>query len=723
MSGIEQLRADCERAWEGYDSEAAERLADALPGLRDVEPALFAKACLGVAMVAWRVQEDEDRARWFVDLGLSRVTVDDAPFEALQLLNFSAFLSIEEGRLLEALPALLNVLRRAGEVDGAEGELTQAQCNLAGVLMHLGALDEAAAMHGEIRQRFDVGWEGRAEYALLMLHRGDVEEARALVAGLEDTRGKDLGLRDKILAVLQAWIAREDGRWDDVLAHVKRVLEAAPPIRQSEAIALWLCADAHLACARPAEAEAAARRGQALFSKPTGGLVHQELLTALVRALVAQGRHDDVVAELQERRAVIGGGSGAELAAGLLRMNVELVEARAAAESALEMQRELQAQGERAAMLEAVGQLSAGLTHDLHNLLTVIYASVDGLRAQRGAEDHAEELLEELEGASDAAARLGRGLLALTHQRTAPPETLGAHDVLRRAASLANERLRPGVAFSLELGEPAHVHVAAGALEQVLVNVVLNAQEAGATNVSLTQSLCSLDDGLLDDGLLDDDPERAAVCIRVVDDGSGMDSAVRERLFEPFFSTKQRSPGRGLGLTIFKRVAEQAGGRVEVRSEPGEGTTVELALPVAPNESFAPRSADVDARARPEDPVILLVEDEPLVRRSIERSLRRLGVEVWTANDGQAGLARFREGGDRVAAVITDLVMPLMSGVELARAIAEEQPSCPLFLMSGYSEEEALGDLLERSQVRFLAKPFRHSELIAHVTDVLAIGD
>ena len=286
---------------------------------------------------------------------------------------------------------------------------------------------------------------------------------------------------------------------------------------------------------------------------------------------------------------------------------------------------------------------------------------------------------------------------------------------MERVAEQARERLGPEVTFALELGPPAVAHIAADAVVQALMTLVVTAQEAieGEGRVTLRQEL-----GLCPEG-------RPAIRVVVEDDGDGMSEAVRRRVFEPFFSTKDRKPGSGLGLTICQQVAVEAGGVVDVRSEPGRGCSGALVLPQVEGATRPRAPSDVDApspQPRSSGEVILLVEDEPLVRRSTARCLRRLGFEVWTAENGREGMERFDEGPERVTAVISDIVMPEASGVDVARYVVERHPRCPVLLMSGYAEEEALGELLAHPRVRFLAKPFRYAELEECLAQVLVLA-
>lgn len=373
----------------------------------------------------------------------------------------------------------------------------------------------------------------------------------------------------------------------------------------------------------------------------------------------------------------------------------------------------VEVQLQQAQKMEAVGQLAAGVAHDFNNLLTVIqsYAEVmpgEDLRDRTSA-------ARAIRDAAQRASHLTRQLLAFARKQTLELKVVAINEQLDELAPLLRQGLRGDMRLTLELGsDTPDVEVDPGQLEQVLLNLVVNARDAmpsgGRVTISTGARQLTEPRGVL--------PVGSYAELRVRDNGSGMDVATRERAFEPFFSTKERSGGTGLGLSVAYGIVRQSGGDMTVDSVRGKGTSFRILLPAAEGvaqrvirEPTGPRSV-ADGRTALS---VLLVEDEDTVRESLAKALRRRGMTVSVASEGEVAL-ELLGSGDEIDLVITDVLMPGMRGTELARRIADTHPGLPVLLTSGYTGE----DLLEIGpDVHFLRKPFRPSELVETIRGIL----
>jgi PAS domain S-box-containing protein len=439
-------------------------------------------------------------------------------------------------------------------------------------------------------------------------------------------------------------------------------------------------------------------------------------------------RRKDGATRVVEFGGVAGAAAGGEFAVWVLQDVTERVQ--------------LEAQLRQAQKLEAVGQLAGGVAHDFNNLLTVIGGTASFL-AERLAPDAPErEDVEEIARAVERGASLTRQLLAFGRRQ---PLSLRAVDV--RAAVAGVERmLRRAVGERVELdvraaGDPCWAWADPAAIEQVVVNLALNARDAmPAGGVVVVDVVAAREQAAATaeppaaagDASATDGTARpgAYVVLRVADTGTGMSPEVLQRAFEPFFTTKAVGRGTGLGLAVVHGIAEQSGGFVRVRSAPGQGTTVEVFLPECePPEAPAAGSPGRDAAPGPGAPgarsaaanggaTILLAEDQRAVRFVARRALEGAGYRVIDAADGAAALRLWRERAGAVDLVLTDVVMPEMDGAALARAIRAERPEVPIVFMSGY-DSAADGGVPLPSGAALVAKPFEVGALLAAVRAAL----
>ena len=366
----------------------------------------------------------------------------------------------------------------------------------------------------------------------------------------------------------------------------------------------------------------------------------------------------------------------------------------------------IQDQLREAQKMEAVGQLAAGVAHDFNNLLTVIqsYSELleDDLAQERGLAASA------IRDAATEAGGLTRQLLAFARRQTLQMEVVGVNALLDDAAPLLRGALREDIRLTLDLStDVPDVSVDPAQLRQVLLNLVVNARDAMPTGGSITISTRA--------------QERQAqphAQIRVRDSGEGMDETTRRRVFEPFFTTKRTMGGTGLGLSVALGIVEQSGGRLELRSEPGQGTTVNIWLPATQRSGSHRRTASPGA-ANLGAIRVLLVDDDAAVRRSVRDALRSRGLTVVTASSGEDAL-NLVTSGDEFDVIVTDVVMPSMRGPELSERLHSAGVRTPVLLTSGYAASD-LGEVgTIEGGVDYLQKPFRVDQLVARIAEILA---
>jgi signal transduction histidine kinase/CheY-like chemotaxis protein len=392
----------------------------------------------------------------------------------------------------------------------------------------------------------------------------------------------------------------------------------------------------------------------------------------------------------------------AERTADLERANEQLrgeIEARAQAELLL-----LQA-----ARLEAVGRLAGGIAHDFNNLMGVVIGHASLLESRLPAEGRARNHLAAIRQAGEDAAALTQQLLAFARARMPRRERVDVNGLIRETAGMLERLIGDGIALELALGDDAGaVEGDAGQLRQVVMNLVVNARDAmpGGGTLRLGTRRERGGDGAGD-----------RLVLAVGDTGGGMSGEVLARAFEPFFTTKE--PGTGLGLSIVQRIVDGAGGEVRVASEVGRGTTFRVLLPrVEPaGGGEAARAGAGAVRGRGE--TVLVVEDQPAIRRMAAEMLGGLGYEALEAADADAALALAADRAGRIDLLLTDVAMPGMNGRELAERLRRHHPDTRVLFMSGYAEDEVLARGVDRGAVELLRKPFRTDELAARVRKVL----
>ncbi|HWA56896.1 MAG TPA: ATP-binding protein [Gemmatimonadales bacterium] len=379
----------------------------------------------------------------------------------------------------------------------------------------------------------------------------------------------------------------------------------------------------------------------------------------------------------------------------------------------------LEEQLRQAQKMEAVGKLAGGVAHDFNNLLTAIAGYADALLATLPEGDVARQDAVEITRAAERAASLTRQLLAFSRLQILSPRVLELGQVVEQLSGMLRRLIGEDIRLiTRHIGPAAHVRVDRGQIEQVLLNLVLNARDAmpqGGT-LTITTGAQPLDDATARSHGLSAGPH---VCLQVQDTGTGMDEPTRLRAFDPFFTTKEPGKGTGLGLATVYGIVRQSGGSVQLESSPGAGTLVRVYLPMVEEAPEAEAPAVAGPGPSVQGVTTLVVEDEQLVRDLVCRTLRRAGYTVLVASNGEEALALSRATPDPIDLVVTDVVMPRMNGSELAQRLAAERPGIRVLFVSGYANEvlDVRGGLEPGTE--YLQKPFVPSVLLDRVRELL----
>jgi signal transduction histidine kinase/ActR/RegA family two-component response regulator len=398
-----------------------------------------------------------------------------------------------------------------------------------------------------------------------------------------------------------------------------------------------------------------------------------------------------------------------------LRYAFERMARRVAERQTLEMQLR------HAMKMEAVGRLAGGVAHDFNNLLTAIRSYADLLIADTPEWDSKRQDLIEIRKASERAAALTSQLLAYSRKQMLQPRVLDTREVLTDLEGMLKRILGEDTALRLDVAPDVwSVKVDRGQLEQVIVNLTVNARDAMPQGGTVRVS--ALNDTLEHpvETRLGEVPAGQYVSISVTDTGVGMDAKIQSQVFEPFFTTKPMGQGTGLGLSTVHGIVAQSGGHVTVQSAPGQGTTFTVYLPrVLETPSSDRRSGPRTVAKHSGSETILLVEDESAVRSLARRVLERTGYTVLEAAIPGVALAMAEKHRDDIDLVLSDVVMPEMSGPQLVAKISQICPDARVLFISGYTDDEIIGRGLSDPGLLLLPKPFSAQELVDRVRQAL----
>ncbi|MCB2014030.1 MAG: response regulator [Sphingobium sp.] len=386
----------------------------------------------------------------------------------------------------------------------------------------------------------------------------------------------------------------------------------------------------------------------------------------------------------------------------------------------------LKRQVAQATKMQAVGQLAGGVAHDFNNILTAIIGHCDLMLMRHTPGDSDYDDIQQIKSNSNRAASLTRQLLAFSRQQTLRPQVIQLPDIVADVSNLLKrligEKVKLEVMHGRNLGT---VRADPGQVEQVIVNLAVNARDAmpdGGTLSIQTFAMTSQQVREMRSTVL---PPADYTGLKVSDTGTGIPPDLLTKIFEPFFTTKEVGKGTGLGLSTVYGIVKQSGGYIFAESEPGQGTTFSIYLPVHVAAAGEKQAATIKS-APPRKQTwgtgtILIVEDEDMVRAVAERALTRQGYTVLTAMDGEQGLEVLAEA-EKVDLLVSDVVMPNMDGPAMVREARKIYPEMPVLFMSGYAEEQ-LRKSIDIDNVAFLPKPFSVAQISEAVSDAFARAD
>ena len=380
-----------------------------------------------------------------------------------------------------------------------------------------------------------------------------------------------------------------------------------------------------------------------------------------------------------------------------------------------------QEQLRQAQKMEAIGQLAGGVAHDFNNLLTVISGNVELVTSNAELPPGTRELLGEVVVAADRATRLTRQLLAYSRKQMLRRTVFDLAETIDGLLTVLNVAAGPRITIDTDI-QPALVLADRSQMDQVLLNLVMNARDAmrgeGTITISSgTERVTTARPAAMGDEL----PPGTYSVLRVTDSGMGIPSDLQDRVFEPFFTTKRTGEGTGLGLSMVYGLVRQTGGYVLLASRSGEGTTMVIYLPASEQVAKTNEAAtETPAAASRRGQRLLVVDDERGVRQLMRTVLERQGFAVEEAFNGQMALDVLEQTSASFDLVVSDVVMPEISGWELGRRLRTRHPQLPILFVSGYSPEELadLGGPLD-DEVTLLSKPFSMDQLVQSIRSLL----
>ncbi len=373
--------------------------------------------------------------------------------------------------------------------------------------------------------------------------------------------------------------------------------------------------------------------------------------------------------------------------------------------------------------MESIGRLAGGVAHDFNNVLMAIIGYADMIQMTIKEDDPIHKLTEKIQASAHKATRLTQSLLAFGRKQPITPEPVNINTIIKNLDTLSHGLLNESIEYKLSLTEREHL-VMAGVdlIEQVIMNLATNARDAMpdggvftiSTDIVDLDTECAKRYGLAKTG--------EYVVLKISDTGVGMDEETKGKVFEPFFTTKAKGKGTGLGLSIAYGIIKQHNGHIQILSEPGKGTTVEIYLPVADASEKqkdikkTPGTAVPSVRA---SETILLAEDDENVRFVLTKIFERKGYRVIAVANGDEAIHRYEEMKDDIHILVSDVMMPAKNGMQAYNAIREIRPNLKILFLSGYSDEEVLNSKILAEGLSYLQKPVTQEVLLKKVREIL----
>jgi len=395
----------------------------------------------------------------------------------------------------------------------------------------------------------------------------------------------------------------------------------------------------------------------------------------------------------------------------------DITELRQAAEEKARLESQLR----QAQKMEAIGVLAGGVAHDFNNLLTTIIGNTQFALADLEKEDPLYEELMDIKKAGEKAAGLTRQILTFSRNEIRKPEILDLNETVQEMVKMLRRMIRGDIELVV-VSEPDlwKVHMDAPQMDQIIMNLAVNASDAMPEGGTLTIETANveLDKAYLREHAIDDEPG-PCVMLAVTDTGVGMDESVRTRMFDPFFTTKDRNTGTGLGLATVYGIVRQNRGYIWSYSEAGQGTTIKVYLPrVDESPELGSSKMDQDAKLTGTETVLVL-EDNDQVRNMALRILDRYGYQTPEAGNGEEAIRVSRDFNGVIHLLLTDVIMPGMSGKEAAEILKSERPDMKVLYMSGYTQNIIMQKGILASDINYIQKPFAIKVLARKVRETL----
>ena len=382
--------------------------------------------------------------------------------------------------------------------------------------------------------------------------------------------------------------------------------------------------------------------------------------------------------------------------------------------------RNLEEQLRQSQKMEAIGKLAGGIAHDFNNLIAIIRGYSDIILSEMDEENELYESVLEIDKAGERAAALVRQLLAFSRRQILQPKVLDVNQLIRDMEKMLNRLIRENVEVWFRLDpDLGNIYADPGQIEQVIMNLVLNARDALPNGGKISIETKSITAG---DPVFKKNKFMTAadyVMIEVRDNGVGIKKELHTKIFDPFFTTKEKGQGTGLGLSTVFGIVKQSKGYILLESEEGKGTSFKIFLPKVDDViSFARQSIRLNRNLQGSE-TILVVEDEKSLRTMICKMLRTNGYKVLEAADGAQALAVYEENQQKIDLLLTDVVMPGMSGKDLADLITGQRPGIAILFMSGYTDDEIVHQGILFPDTHFIQKPFTPESLGKKIRETL----
>ncbi|MFO0864882.1 MAG: ATP-binding protein [Gemmataceae bacterium] len=382
--------------------------------------------------------------------------------------------------------------------------------------------------------------------------------------------------------------------------------------------------------------------------------------------------------------------------------------------------KQLEEQLRQSQKMEAIGRLAGGIAHDFNNLLTVIGGYGEILIRQLPPHEFAHEMVREMNKASERAAALTRQLLAFSRKQILAPQPVNLNQMIRESEELLRRLIGEDIELATHLAEDlGTIRADSPLLSQVLLNLAVNARDAMPTGGRLRLETRN--------ATIDEDSARTHrdlvpgeyALLSVSDSGDGMDESAKSHVFEPFFTTKEQGKGTGLGLAMVYGSIRQSGGHISVESTVGRGTTFRIWLPRVDAKAMSKSPSLELPPTRTGTETILLAEDEDGVRGMAAQVLRACGYTVLEASDGADAIGVSQQYHGRIDLLVTDVVMPRVSGRQLADWLRPHRPEMKILFISGYTDDSVFRHGVQKAETNFLQKPFSAAKLSSFVREVL----